>query len=179
VQDQDNVAILHIACEANNYEAVELLISSNADPSIKDNNGQTPITIATDPKIIKLLIKHGADPIPLYAMRKNFFEEFSCEKPPPTPVNLMVIGHPSVGKTTLVQSLQCEILEKITSTNFDHTAGVVPTNFNSRVYGEVTFYDFAGQPEYYSSHDNELHKMIKNIPPVIIIVINLTESDKI
>ena len=179
VQDQENVAILHIACEANNYEAVKLLISLNANPSVKDNNGQTPITIATDHDIIKLLIKHGADPTPLYTMRKNFFEVFSSEKPPPTPVNLMVIGHPSVGKTTLIQSLQCEVLDTTTSTKFDHTAGVVPTNFNSQVYGEVTFYDFAGQPEYYPSHDKLIHNTIKSIPPIVIIVINLTESDEI
>ena len=178
VQDQENFAILHIACEANNYEAVKLLISLNANPSVKDNNGQTPITIATDHDIIKLLIKHGADPTPLYTMHKNFFEVFSSEKPPPTPVNLMVIGHPSVGKTTLIQSLQCEVLETTTSKKFDHTAGVVPTNFSSQVYGEVTFYDFAGQPEYYSSHDKMIHNTIKNIPPIVIIVINLTESDE-
>ena len=111
IQDKKGVTILHIACEANNYEAVQLIISSGADPSVslKDDEGQAPITLTTDPKIIKLLTEYGADPQPLYAMHKKFFESFSCEKPPPTPVILMVIGHPSVGKTTLIQSLQSEL----------------------------------------------------------------------
>ena len=135
--------------------------------------------LATDPNIIKLLTEHGADPKPLYQMHWKFFQH---KEPPPRPVNLMVIGHPSVGKTTLVHSLQDEIRfwkKKISETEFGHTAGIIPSNFNSFYYGDVTFYDFAGQPEYYASHDAVIHSTIKNIPPIVLVITKLTDQDKI
>ena len=180
IKDCEGHTLLHIACQANNFEAVKLLLkTAKADPSFEDEKGQAPITLATDPNIIKLLTEHGADPQPLYSMHWNFFE---TNKPPQPPVNLMIIGHPSVGKTTLIHSLQKEFwFETVISKNSDsnHTAGIVPTNFKSYIYGEVIFYDFAGQPEYYASHDAVMHSTIKNIPPIVLIVINLTESDEI
>ena len=33
-----------------------------------------------------------------------------------------------------------------------HTAGIIPSTYESNYYGRVLFYDFAGDPEYYSSH---------------------------
>ena len=180
LQDGKGLTLLHIACEHNCRSAVKLLLSSaRAKPSIKDNLGQTPITLTNHPRIIKLLIEYGADPQPLYDMHREFFHEFSSEKPPPTPVNVMVVGHPSVGKTTLIQSLQSESFEKVVSEKFEHTAGVVPTNFKSQIYGEVTFYDFAGQPEYYASHDAVIHSTLKNVPPIVLIIVNLNKPDNI
>ena len=179
VQDKNGVTLLHLACEANKYTTVfDLLHYSEADPSIEDKNKQTPITLTTDPDIIKLLMEYGADPQPLAVVHKEYFERFSCENPPPTPVKLLVIGYPSVGKTTLIQSLQNELSEEVISEHFDHTAGIVTTNFSSQHYGDVTFYDFAGQAEYYASHDAVLHSTIKNVPPVVIILVNLNESNK-
>ena len=181
VKDYQGHTLLHIACQANNFEAVQLLLTTaKADPSLEDNKGHTPLTIATDPEIIKLLTEHGADPNPLYKMHRNFF---GYKESPPHPVNsIMVIGHPSVGKTTLIHSLQNEFsFWKKDSKEFQtgHTAGVIPTNFKSFIYGDVTFYDFAGQPEYYASHDAVIHNTIKNIPPIVLIIVNLTDSDKI
>ena len=180
IQDKNGATLLHIACKANNFEAVErLLKSTNANPSIEDHEKQAPITLTTDPRIIKLLIEHGANPQPLSIMHKEYFERFSCENPPPTPVKLLVIGYPSVGKTTLIQSLQNELSEEVISEHFNHTAGIVTTNFSSQHYGVVTFYDFAGQAEYYASHDAVLHSTIKNVPPIFLILIKLNEPTKI
>ena len=112
-------------------------------------------------------------------MHREFFERFSCENPPPTPVKFLVIGYPSVGKTTLIQSLQKELSEEVITDHFDHTAGIVTTNFNSQHYGVVTFYDFAGQAEYYASHDAVLHSTIKNVPPIVLILVNLNDPTKV
>ena len=180
IRDNNGTTLLHLACLANNFEAVKFLLeSTKADASIEDCQKQVPLSLTTDPRIIKLLIKYGADPRPLYTMHKEYFERLSCEKPPPTPVKLLVIGDPSVGKTTLIQSLQNELSEEVISEHFDHTAGIVPTDFNSQHYGVVTFYDFAGQAEYYASHDAVLHSTIKNVPPIVLILVNLNESTKI
>ena len=181
IQDENGITVLHIICQQNDFTAAQLLFDSNnvsINPSIKDYQGQSPITLTTNTDIIKLLTKHGADPQPLYDMHRKFFEKFSCVSPPPTPVNLIVVGNACVGKTTLIQSLQNEYTEKTILDSFDHTAGVIPTKFKSKVYGEVMFYDFAGQPEYYASHDAVMHDTIKNLPPIVLILVNLTDSEQ-
>ena len=181
IQDENGITILHIVCQRNEVKAAEILLTSknvSVNPSIKDNQGQSPITLTTDAELIRLLTKHGADTEPLYDMHRSFFRNFSCENPPPTPVNLLVTGNPCVGKTTLIQSMQSEYSEETIVEQFDHTAGVVPTKFQSKLYGEVTFYDFAGQPEFYASHDAVMHDMIKNLPPIALILVNLTHSKK-
>ena len=180
IQDENGTTLLHLACQANDFECVECLVKvSKSNPSIEDHHKQAPITLTTDPKIIKLLLEYGANPQPLSKMHKEYFKRFSCENPPPTPVKLLVIGYPSVGKTTLIKSLHKELSEEVISEHFDHTAGIVTTNFSSQHYGDVTFYDFAGQAEYYASHDAVLHMTIKNVPPVVLILVNLNESTKI
>ena len=181
IQDNDGFTLLHFACQANREDCVRLLLSTaGADPSVKDIKGQTPITLTSSPTISMLLIKHGADPQPLYDIHKEFFQAFSESggNPPPTPVKFLVIGHHSVGKTTLICSLKNEQFETVTSTKFDHTAGVVPSKFSSSVYGDVTFYDFAGQPEYYASHDAVLHSTVTDIPPIVLILVNLVDANK-
>ncbi len=176
IQDNEGCTLLHIACMANSIEAVRILLSiGGIDLSIKNKKGHSPITLAYDSAIVKLLIEHGADPQPLYDMHQRFFQSMSSEKPPPTPVKLLVIGNPSVGKTTLIHSLQKECVES-SCPEFEHTAGVVPTKFSSIIYGEVTFYDFAGQPEFYASNDAVIHDIIKNSPPIVIVLVNLTDS---
>ena len=179
VQDNEDRTLLHIACQANQLKCVELLLSAGADVSIKDKQGQTAITLTKEPEIIKMLTEYGADPQPIYDMHRKFFETFSSEAPPSTPAKLLVIGDPSVGKTTLVQSLRNEGSEGVILANkFDHTTGIVTTTFSSKIYGDVKFFDFAGQPEYYASHDGFLHSILKNVPPTVLILVNLTESKK-
>ena len=177
IQDNEDHTLLHIACQANQLKCVELLLSAGADISIKDKQGRTAIALASEMSIIKFLIEHGADPQPIYEMHRNFFAN-TIETPPPTPAKLLVIGDPSVGKTTLVQSLKNEGSKSVISDNFDHTTGIVTTTFSSKIYGDVKFFDFAGQPEYYASHDGFLYNILKNIPPTVLILVKLTETEK-
>ena len=175
VQDNNGFTILHFACQANHVESVKLILSwCVVNPSIEDNAGQTPITLTSSSTIVKLLIEHGADPQPLYEMHRTFFVS---EKPPPTPLKLLVIGNASVGKTTLIHSLQSESYDSIIPANFDRTAGIVLTKFSSSIYGDVAFYDFAGQPEYYASHDAVIHRIIKNVPPIVLLLVNLKDTN--
>ena len=175
IQDNNGFTILHIACQANHVLGVDLILSLyGVNPSIKNNAGQTPITLTSNPAIVKLLIKHGADPQPLYEMHRTFFVS---EKPPTTPLKLLVVGNALVGKTTLIHSLQNESSDSIIPANFDRTAGIVLTKFSSSIYGDVAFYDFAGQPEYYASHDAVIHRIIKNIPPIVLLLVNLKDTN--
>ena len=58
------------------------------------------------------------------------------------------------------------------------TAGIVPCQFTSRNYGHVTFYDFAGQQEYYASHAALLQNSLSSSAPLFIIVVNLCDSEE-
>ena len=180
VQDVEGLTLLHIASQKDSYNVVDLLLSlPETDLSVQDKKGQTPIILTKDPQIVRLLLDHGADPRPLYNMHKQFFQAYSSETPPPTPVNILVVGNPSVGKTTLIQALSNEYSGyDIVADNLGHTAGVVPTKFSSKIYGDVMFYDFAGQPEYYASHDTVIHNIIKNVTPIVLILVKLTDSKK-
>ena len=70
---------------------------------------------------------------------------------------VFVIGNPGAGKSTLIESLRREgyfdFLRKVSEAVVPlHTAGIIPSIHVSKHYGRVMFYDFAGDPEYYSSH---------------------------
>ena len=58
------------------------------------------------------------------------------------------------------------------------TAGIVPCRFTSRKYGQVIFYDFAGQQEYYASHATLLKNSISSSAPLFIIVVDLRDSEE-
>ena len=161
---------LHCACAKGNLIGVKVLLGNKSDPNSKDGEGKLPILLTADSEIIRALLKHGADPEQLYELHKSVI---SRDNPPPTPVKLMFIGDPGIGKTTIIKSLQNEAIEVVESTTSGHTAGVVPTNFISNKYGAVTMYDFAGQPEYYASHDAVLYTTITNSPPIVLILFKL------
>lgn len=69
---------------------------------------------------------------------------------------IFVLGNPGAGKSSLIATLKKETLGFFESfqrvTVPLHTAGIVPSTYKSSYYGRVLFYDFAGDPEYYSSH---------------------------
>ena len=165
---------LHCLCESrSSTTAIEYLLSiSKSELSVADNEGQTPIMLTTNLSITKILLKHGADATPLYEMHRAFFKN---KTPPPTPLNVLVVGNASMGKTTLIESLKNEVCETVVAEPQLHTAGIIPNDFESKLYGSVIFYDFAGQHEYYASHEAVVHNIIKHSPPVILLVINITE----
>ena len=54
--------MLHLAAETGSAEMVQLLLSSGADPTIKNNGGLTPLDVAVNYKkldAIKVLINAG------------------------------------------------------------------------------------------------------------------------
>ena len=167
---------LHYLCEnSNDAIAIECLLSiSKSELFVADNEGQTPIMLTTNLSITKILLNHGADANPLYEMHHDFFKTKAA---PPTPLNVLVVGNASMGKTTLIESLKNELCELVLADPRLHSAGIIPNDFESETYGSVTFYDFAGQHEYYASHEAVVHNIIKRSPPVIVLVINITESE--
>ena len=105
-------------------------------------------------------------------------------KPLSPSVKVFIVGNSGVGKSTLTEALKLEVsslirpfMRKRKVIDVDKkTAGIVPHDFESKLYGRVTFYDFAGQREFYSSHVAILRNVIQSSSPVFLIVVNLSES---
>ena len=57
------------------------------------------------------------------------------------------------------------------------TAGIIPRVFKSRLYGDVLYYDFAGQEAYYSSHAAIINATVDTCAPVFVLVIGLHRDD--
>ena len=144
------------------------------NPSMEDDDGKTPIMLTTTLEITKLLVNHGADATPLYKLYRKYFQG---KNPPPTPLKILVVGNTSMGKTTLIESLKNESHEATVAEPKLHTAGIIPNDFASKTYGSVILYDFAGQHEYYASHEAVVHNIIKKSPPVILLLISIAESE--
>ena len=172
---------LHYICKMNAREtALFLLSTAKVRPSVttKNSEGQTPVMLTDDIEIIRELLKHGADPHPLYQKYEQFFSKYSSATPPPTPFSVLVVGNASTGKTTLIESLKAEGQLVIQDTSPDaHTAGIIPNPFESKEYGLVTFYDFAGQHEYYAGHEAVIRIIVRSTPPAILLLVDISESE--
>ena len=178
VRNNEGKTAIHYACKAQSVELVNyLLFDGKADLLLADNEGQTPLMFTTNPALIKVLLHHGADPQPLYKSFAQYFRDHSSENPPPTPQKILVVGNAGAGKTSLIQSLESEGRKIKGSNEPQPTAGIVPTNFQSDIYGPVIWYDFAGQKEYYASHEAILHNLIAFSSPVILLVADISGNE--
>ena len=174
--DKDGWTPLHLAIRWGYVGATKCLIAvHHCNLNLKSKDGCTPLDLAVNhPVLIRELVKAGAK---------------STTKSPQPPVKIFIVGNPSAGKSSLTKALQTETsalrakLASITGPRLvsdveQKTAGIVPCQFTSRKYGHVTFYDFAGQQEYYASHAALLQNSISSTVPLFIIVVNLCDSEE-
>ena len=177
--DKDGRTPLHYAVKSANRNIAEyLLVKCKCNPNCKDKDGHTPLDLDVNNSVsdshscAKILLEAGAKP---------------TVKPPPPPVKIFIVGNPSVGKSSLTKALQTEtsamgaVLAFITGPQLvrnveQKTAGIVPCQFTSKTYGEVTFFDFAGQQEYYASHAALLKNSISSATPLFLTVADLRDS---
>ena len=74
---------LFLACEHQQADTVQyLLTTQHINPNAKDDHQRTPLSLAKNKDIIKLLIQHGADAENVYALhRKVLNNVFSIKIP--------------------------------------------------------------------------------------------------
>ena len=166
---------LHLACHRGCDEIVEYLVSK-VDIDERDNANRTPLmcTPLDHPNIIKTLVEHGANPQYLYNAYKHFFHS---EKPPPTPLSIIVIGKHATGKSTLIKALKSEGCQDMVHAEA-FTAGIIPSAYESESFGSVIWYDLAGQSEYYASHEAILHTILSASPPLILLLVDIRKDLK-
>ena len=177
--------LLHVTCKTQHCtpEMVNyILVVMKSDPNTTNNEGMKPIQLTTNSQKIHELLRYGADPMDVYNIPSGV--KVNTKTPPQPLVKIFVVGNPSIGKSTLIAALQKELsrivkilapTKKVSGVE-EKTAGIIPREYESKTYGEVVLYDFAGQTEYYSTHAALLQNSIESSPLVFLIVVNLCES---
>ena len=159
---------LHIACICNHAHIVQYLLSTGrVNPLTKNKYGVTALYYASgNYDIIKLF-----EP----------FEECRTAFPVHTFTKLILTGDSGAGKTTITEL----IVRLASSTAVEcvadvqrYTAGIVPHHIQSEQLGNFVVYDFAGQQEYYSSHDAVLEQVMRRSAAMFLCVVDLSESEE-
>ena len=168
---------LHLACIGGETQSemvkVAKLLLTSVDPSCVNNAGQTPIELTTNYQLIQAI---------------SHMVKCKTKQSVQTYINMFVVGNPETGKSTLVKAICKEatsILWRIIPKKMRivknvplHTAGIIPTTFRSKTFGNTVLYDLAGQVEYYTSHAAVIQSTVISTPPAFVIVVNLSESDE-
>ena len=201
---------LHEACRNGDILMVKYLIKEcHCDPMSRDRNGNTPLHYLCKysnciPTIEYFLSTGKIDPLcrndsgdtPLKLLdgetRKkvnNVFAKFGkirISHPVNSYANIVVLGNPGAGKSTLAQVIIQRASGVFASIRglFRYvkgvklcTAGIIPSKLEHRELGNVILHDLAGQPEYYSSHIAVLENLLHSSAAVFVIVVNLAEKE--
>ena len=182
--DTEGNTPLHICSSFGHVQCAEALLLSNAPLLLRNNRGHTPIDVATGHarSILEqfLISNRQKQQIDYNAVLELAKKKYSGEHPI---TRLFVIGDSGAGKSTLVESLKREgffqTFGRIPEQSVPaHTAGIVPSIHASKSLGRVIFYDFAGDPEYYSSHAAILESLAssKTGDNLIVIVVDLRKD---
>ena len=164
---------LHTSCRYGNVDIVKYLLSTGRiDPMVENRQQKTPVQLAGyNYDILKLLkpFTHCRVDFPVDSYSKVF-----------------LCGNTTNGKSSLAHAL-CQRVNRVDVSWRDRinpfkekaeplTAGIVPHHLESNEIGNIVLYDFAGHPEYYSSHEAVLENLMLKSPAVFIILIKLTDK---
>ena len=171
--DINGNTVLHYVCSSGNVDLVKYLLSTGRiDPMAKNRYQETPLQMAGNRYYILKLFE------PFKQCRVDFpVESYS---------KAFLCGNTTNGKSSLANAL-CQRVKGISL--LEHlnpfkqqekaeplTAGIVPHHLESNEIGNIVLYDFAGHPEYYSSHEAVLENLMLRSPAVFIVLIKLTDK---
>uniref|UniRef100_A0A1X7SHL0 Uncharacterized protein n=1 Tax=Amphimedon queenslandica TaxID=400682 RepID=A0A1X7SHL0_AMPQE len=165
---------LHWAAYYCKSAAAEYLLSTGkCDPLAEDNNGYyTPFAIAQFNSLTDTL---------------SVFKKFGSIKsshPIDSYVNVLLVGNPGAGKSTLSHVIKDTAISSIVLGSFRNvggvvpcTAGIIPYKLQHRTLGNIILHDFAGHSEYYSSHSAVIENLLQGSGGVFLIVVNILEKE--
>ena len=172
IKDRRGWTVLHYAAGHENVRIAYILLVAGCDTSVEDDNGQTFSNLMSR-KSLQLLSKQ---------LLRIDRRQIVC-----------VIGYPKSGKTTLIAAFKQvprSTLQKV-STFFQNdritltdsrTAGIDTSTFSDVKLGNIVFFDFAGQSEYYASHlaflESALAPKGAAITFIMVVDLRLDEEEK-
>ena len=179
---------LHLACISGKTSVVKFICTqSSCDPRIENCFGADAMSQTLNPDIHKLLIQRAATAATGSSdTYRSQGRVLGTSQPLQPSVKVFVVGNPSAGKSTLTAALQKEAsfflrtfsTARPVSEVDEKTAGVIPHEFESKKYGRITIYDFAGHREFYNSHAALLQNAVQYSPPIFLLVVDLTDENK-
>ena len=166
MQTANGDTALHIAATRDHVQCGILLAEGGASVRTKNKLSQTPLDLA------------GAE------FREAIKQALSFT----TRKALCIIGNAESGKSTLIAALQAEsnsFLGRIfnrfrrVSDHRQRTAGIETVAHCSQKYGEVLFFDFAGQDDYHGPHQMFLESFLSKpgISMTLLLVVKATEEE--
>ena len=175
VTDKDGRTVLHCAVEHNHLDAVEYILSTGkCDLVAKDNKKRTPLQLTDGnnrQKVRTLFIKFGK-------VEKSY--------PVDSYVNVLLLGNPGAGKSTLSKVINDTATGSIVLGSFKKvkgvepcTAGIIPYKLQHKKLGNIILHDFAGHSEYYSSHSAVIENLLQGFAGVFLIVVNILEKEAV
>ena len=166
---------LHYAAYKGHSAAVECLLSTGkCDPLAKDNDGRTPFKLAKE-------VGHTDT----FSVLKKF-GGIKSSHPIDSYINVLLVGNPGAGKSTLSHVIDDTAAGSIVLGSFRNvggvvpcTAGIIPYKLQHRALGNVILHDFAGHSEYYSSHSAVIENLLQGSAGVFLIVVNILEKEAV
>uniref|UniRef100_A0A1X7TGG6 Uncharacterized protein n=1 Tax=Amphimedon queenslandica TaxID=400682 RepID=A0A1X7TGG6_AMPQE len=173
--DKSGWTPLHVAADYGHSLAVECLLSTGkCDPLAKDNQGRTPLQLA------KQWIGTNKSTLPIFKK----FGDIKSFHPIDSYVNVLLVGYPGAGKSTLSHVINETATGSIVLGSFRNvggvvpcTAGIIPYKLQHRTLGNIILHDFAGHSEYYSSHSAVIENLLQGSGGVFLIVVNILEKE--
>ena len=178
VTDRDGWTPLHYAAAWwGTAEVIEYFLSTgNCDPLAKDNEGKTPLQLAKERRYDRNTVI-------------GIFKKFGNIKifhPIDSYVNVLLVGNPGAGKSTLSHVINDTATGSIALGSFRNvggvvpcTAGIIPYKLQHRTLGNIILHDFAGHSEYYSSHSAVIENLLQGSGGVFLIVVNILEKEAV
>ena len=157
-----------------------LLKVGRCNPNSVTQEGQTPLDMANDPELIRILLSFGANP------KTSCFPSHLRHKSTDVSINMFVLGNTGAGKSTLVKAISTEAkgfsrlkhrISKVKDVD-QKTAGIIPYELQSKALGRLSVYDFAGHKEYYAGHDALLANTMTNSSSVIALLVDMRDEEK-
>ena len=166
MEDENGSTALHHAATCNHIQCGVLLAEGGASVRTKDKRSQTPLDLA----------------------KSDFQEAIKQTISFTTRKTLCIIGNAEGGKSTLIASLQAEsnsFLGRIFNRfrrmddRRKRTAGIETVPHSSHKYGEVLFFDFAGQDDYHGPHQMFMESLLSKpgVSMTLLLVIKVTEPE--